>query len=625
MRYSVLAAAALSACASVGVSAQSVATLPDVRVSASPIIEANEVDAFGSLTTSVSARQIEDLNAIDAAAALRRTPGVTISRFNPVGAFGGEEGGAVYVRGMGTSRPGSEIKTYIDGLPFYMGVWNHPLLDLLPVNGMARIDVHKGPQPQAFGNTFGAVNFTPKRAGASQQGLQGDASVRVGSFDTRVLQADVLGRQGDLDYALALGHARSDGHRDHADGRLNNAMARVGYRINQAWSADVLLLAVDNRASDPGHALTGQGRGDRYETEAHMAALTVSHDHGWLQGTFQAYMNGGEGVQKPGLASKFDMQGIRWREEATLWKGGKVVVGLDVDRIEGEVDPIGFNSQSFRITSPMLAVSHTAELGQGWTVTPSAGVRHHGHNQFDSETAPHAGVVLARGEALAMRAQASRGVNYPGVDAEVLSTLIPPLAGSWKKLSPETLDHLELGGTWRPTRVTTVDAALFRNRVKNRYVFAFPPAVSAPSFLNLGDYEVQGVELSVQHRFSDQLSVFGGYTHLDPDKSDLPYAPGDVLSLGVNWQTGPWRLSVDAQAQSGMTVLGQARANGAMNTQTVGGFTVANARLAYALPVLGPRGEVFAALENAFDKTYEFRSGYPMAGRGVQVGVKASF
>ena len=116
-------------------------TLPAVTITASPIIDGNFTDPFGSYSTSVSASQIQDLNAVDLASALRRTPGLTISRFNPVGAFGGEEGGAVYIRGMGSSRPGSEIKTYIDGVPFYMGVWNHPLLDLLPTHGMQGIDV----------------------------------------------------------------------------------------------------------------------------------------------------------------------------------------------------------------------------------------------------------------------------------------------------------------------------------------------------------------------------------------------------------------------------------------------------------------------------------------------------
>ena len=131
----------------------------EVLVTAPAVIDSNSTDDMAGFKTTVTSRQIEDLNAIDAAAALRRTPGVSISRFNPVGSFGGEEGGAVYIRGMGTSRPGSEIKTYIDGVPFYMGIWNHPLLDLLPLNGMSRIDVFKGPQLHEFGNTFGANAF----------------------------------------------------------------------------------------------------------------------------------------------------------------------------------------------------------------------------------------------------------------------------------------------------------------------------------------------------------------------------------------------------------------------------------------------------------------------------------
>ncbi|MDO9102768.1 MAG: hypothetical protein Q7J20_10995 [Candidatus Nitrotoga sp.] len=48
---------------------------------------------------------------------------MTSSPVNPVGSFSGNEGGGVYIRGMGASRPGSEIKTYIDGMPFYMGVY----------------------------------------------------------------------------------------------------------------------------------------------------------------------------------------------------------------------------------------------------------------------------------------------------------------------------------------------------------------------------------------------------------------------------------------------------------------------------------------------------------------------
>jgi iron complex outermembrane receptor protein len=94
---------------------------PKVVVTGSPIIESSRIDAFGSLTTEVGASQVRDLNALDLSSALRRTPGVIVSRFNPVGSFGGDEGGEVYVRGLGASRPGSEIN-YVDGILPYMGV-----------------------------------------------------------------------------------------------------------------------------------------------------------------------------------------------------------------------------------------------------------------------------------------------------------------------------------------------------------------------------------------------------------------------------------------------------------------------------------------------------------------------
>ena len=171
--------------------------LPETTVIGSSVIDQNKVDSFGSLTTVVGQDQIRDLNALDLSSALRRTPGVTVSRFNPVGSFGGAEGGAVYIRGMGASRPGSEIKTYIDGVPFYMGVWGHPLLDLLPINAMQSISVYKGPQPQKFGNTFAAIDLTPRTAEAGDN-QHGELQVTGGSFHTATDQASLIGRSGSL-------------------------------------------------------------------------------------------------------------------------------------------------------------------------------------------------------------------------------------------------------------------------------------------------------------------------------------------------------------------------------------------------------------------------------------------
>jgi hypothetical protein len=64
---------------------------------------------------------------------------------------------------MGSSRSGAEIKTFVDGVPMYMSVWNHPLLDLMSIDAAQSIEVFKGPQPQKFGNAFSAINLVPKK------------------------------------------------------------------------------------------------------------------------------------------------------------------------------------------------------------------------------------------------------------------------------------------------------------------------------------------------------------------------------------------------------------------------------------------------------------------------------
>ena len=63
--------------------------LEEITVVGSPVIEANEVDRYASQKTTVTQRQIQDLNAQDVSTALRMAPGVNITRYNMIGSFGG--------------------------------------------------------------------------------------------------------------------------------------------------------------------------------------------------------------------------------------------------------------------------------------------------------------------------------------------------------------------------------------------------------------------------------------------------------------------------------------------------------------------------------------------------------
>ncbi len=611
-------------------------TLSPVVVMSNPIIDSVRVDPFSSTSAVVTENQLRDQNAFDLATALRRTPGVQISRYNPVGAFGGDQGGAVFIRGMGVSRPGSEIKTYIDGIPFYMGVWNHPLLDLLPVNGMQSITVYKSPQPQINGNNFASINLETKRA--TEEGIQVGGRVSGGYFNTFIEQVDMVGRKGDVDFMLAQGHAQSDGQRLNASGELNNVMGRIGMRLNSNWSIGTSFLYVDNQARDPGDVrLPRPAVAPQYNTSAGMVTVFLLHNHGAWRGDLRVYHNRGEGnwlndpVQGTSLTN-FEMTGLRWKEQFSLWSGGNITAGLDSDWISGDVRsiPLGapqsrFSAPTFRVTSPYVALSQRIEISENWALVPAIGIRAYDHSQFQTKTSPHAGLSLVS-ERATLFANVSRGINYPGLETPLLAFLIPPLGQSWKQLSAEELNHAEVGVKLTPFDATQIDISVFIDQVKNRYIFGFPPNVPPPpQFLNLGTYVMRGTEIAIRQNITPNWTVFGGLTLLDPSIDILPYTPKRAVTAGINGQIGPIRLTVDTQYQSSVLALNRPRAAGAVNSESVHSFAIMNARVSYRLPMLGKRGEIFVAMENLLDVNYAYRPGYPMPGRWGQVGVSASF
>lgn len=622
---------------SANVFAQEVA-MHQVTVTAKPVIEEVRIDNHGAVSAVVKEQQLLDQNAIDIASALRRTPGVQIARYNPVGAFGGDQGGAVFIRGMGISRPGSEIKTFIDGVPFYMGVWNHPLLDLLPTNGMKSITVYKSPQPHISGDNFASVELETKRA--VSEGCQGNVRFSAGTFGTVQEQVDVTGKDGAVDYMFAQGHAQSDGHRPNASGELNNFAGRIGLAIDQQWYAGTTVMFVNNKAKDPGDArLPTPLLAAEYNTQAMLLTAFVSHQHQDWRGELKLYHTRGNGdwLSQPGLdgdtLSHFQTSGLRWKEQIPFGKGGEIIAGLDVDRIAGEVRfnrvqpaPSAFiSAPDFRMTSPYLALNQEFAINKDWRAIPSAGIRFYQHNVFGSKNAPHAGISL-NSRSLTVFANVSRGIHYPGQDVALLSSLIVPLGNSWQKLGAETADHAEFGVKASLSTDTQFDFSLFRDKIKNHYVFGFPPDLPPPpQFLNFGTYSMRGAELSVRQQLTPDMAVFGGLTILRPEIDTLPYTPKQALTVGINGTVGEFRFSLDAQYQSETRALNRARSADAANPEKVAGFAVASGRLSYPVPSLGKKGELFLAIENLLNRQYAYRPGYPMAGRAAQLGVAASF
>lgn len=654
-----LASAVIAFCATG--QAQETAVLAPVAVNAAPIIEANKTDAFADFTTTLSGEQIRDLGALDLAAALRMVPGVQISRYNEVGSYSGDQGGNVYVRGIGASRPGSEIKTYVDGIPVYMGLWNHPLIDLLPLNGMHSVEIDKGPRNLVSGNAFAAVRLNSKRP--TREGWRGELEVSAGSFSTQVLQGQLQGRIQGSEFSLALGEVSADGDRANADSRLSNAMGRFSTRVAAGWTLGASFLTVRNKVGDPGDnrfAVSHGGVGPysfsngvaRNDSAADLYVLQVAHQHGDWKGELKIYQNEGHNNLKEDpnwgtFDSNFKMSGLRWQEELSPWQGASLVVGVDQETVSGSVagpfvgaavgTPFGFGPPGvatvpdFRVTSGFLGLSQALQLSGGWVLQPSAGMRVYSSSSYGSKTAPNVGIVLNT-ESLKVYASHSLGVLYPGAETYTLTRAIPMAFAAdngWNRLTPTEDRHSEVGLKWEPNQRTTLDVSVFQDNISKRYVW---PGFYVSAIVNpasgqwsnqFPDYQIKGVEASLRHALNRQWSVFVGATTLDPSLGQLPYAPKQAVSVGVTGSMGGVRVAVDAQHQSKMYALTQDR--GAFAPNEVPGFTVANVSMSYPWAIAGHKGTVYVLANNLFDAGYQYNAGYPMPCRNFRLGLTVAF
>ncbi len=605
-----------------------------VTVEAPPVVEASHLDLLGSVVSSVSARQVEDLNAQDLAGALRRIPGVTVARYNAVGAYGGADGGAIYLRGQGSGRPGAEIVTLIDGVPRFVGVWTHPLLDSLSLDPIERIDVYRSPQPVLLGTmAFGAVDLVSRRQAGS--GFGGRAVGSFGSFSTEVGRAEA-GWAGDRGEAwVSAGHRASDGHRANADGRVDAAAGHGSWALDEHWAVVVDVRHTDAWADDPGVVGAPQPPVvPRFADTSDFVLASLRHEHGWGEGSVKVYVDDGsigwlQWSTSPAEAfttfTDWSNRGARLRETLTPWQGGEVVVGLDHDTYGGstfERHPAGDRPTTeveFRTTAPYVAVTQT--FGRKVKVTPSLGARFISSREFGGYWVGQAGLAVEEG-GRRWYANAAHGVNLPGVWAAVMYGGYGR-RDQWRDLEPEQIDHVEVGALSDLGRRWRLDVSLFHDHVTDALRFV-PPPPPPPAFANIGDYTTRGVEASLHGPLGARGLLFLGATWTGTDPDTVPNAPDVTLSAGVAWTSRRGvRCNLDAEWVDSQVVVNPRFPAPAAE---VAAYGLVNGRIGVPMPEgLGIPGELFLAGDNLLDADYELRPGYPMPGRSWTFGLEARF
>jgi outer membrane cobalamin receptor len=616
----------------------------EVVVVASPIIEGNRVTASGNQVTIVSKKQIEDLNAQDLPSALRLTPGVVISRHNPIGGFGGGDGGAIYIRGMGSSRPGAEIQMLVDGVPKFAGIWTHPLMDIMSTDIAERIEVYKGAQPVLFGNmALGAVNMITKRQ--TEEGFATRINLATGSYNTFIETIEHGGKIKDTDYYVIQSFKQSSGHRENAGGELQDYFARVGHQLSDAWTIALTANATHNWADDPGPIDKPQERQGRFKTEDNLAIATLSHKYDKIKGDLKLYWNNGKmsWINQRDLVSlfdydtitKFDNYGIRAREIFNPWPGGTFTTGADWDFTSGTVlidralprPDSEFPRETFKILSPYLAVSQEVALIQKWKLIPSAGVRYYSHSEFDAKVTPQAGLVL-KDPSTELHAFYSKGINYPGLYVFAQSNMFWGSNTRWKDLDPETVDHFEAGISRFFGEKIKADVTWFHDKGSNRLIMITSPA--PPHYDNIADFKTQGLEATLNFQPVKALSLFTGGTWIfEWSPANLPYSPPWTASAGGNLRLfNHLKISLDTLYQDSQYVANNRGLNyGGTDMTKIDGFWILNGKISWEFkwPSTEISGDIYLAGENLTNVSYAYKKDYSMPGINGMLGVNIKF
>lgn len=625
--------------------------LKPIYVEATPLLEEVSL-SNGTLVNTVGKEQLRMLGASDLAGALRRVPGVTVSRFNSVGAFGGGDGGAVFIRGHGSGRPGGEIMTMVDGVPRFNGIWTHPLLDMISIDIAERIDVYKSPQPVLFGNmAFGAINIVPKTM--EEQGRSTRVLGSAGKHATYTGLAEHGFGTGAYRSWVTVSHRQSDGHRENADGEVSNFYGNFAYTINDHWTASLLLNQQYGEANDP-RAVNAAPIPivERYETESTFAVGTLSHQYEQLSGFLKFYYEAGETEWRQFDATgppdgpppvdeaftnftEFDNYGLRLQEKLEVEDGPTITAGWDLQYYGGQVSDIYDNpavafandrqpERRLRNNAFYVNLEQDFDLAGG-TLTPSTGLRYNFAKEFEDEYGAQAGLSYTRGDTR-VYGNFARAFNYAGLYAAIFSDRWSGFGVSpdaWKALDAETILHYELGleqtlGNWG--RLTV---AVYYDDVSDAVDLDSPPP--PVSLTNTGDYQLFGTEVFLFLTPDQNLDLFIGGAYQSPNPSDVPNYPELSLSAGANYRlSDKWSLNVDAQYVDEQFTQGTRFNPG---TQEVDSYFIVNARVAYAVEMWNGQlqGEVFAAVENLTDTDYAFRPAYPMPGITPSIGLDVRF
>jgi outer membrane cobalamin receptor len=550
----------------------------------------------------IERRRIEESDANSATDVVAGLAGVFLQR---TGDFGRSD---LNIRGLGSN--GRRLTVLIDGHPVKMGIFGCTITHALPLNGVKRLELVRGPMSVLYGSDAlgGVLNIVTDPAPAA---TNAEIRASVGTHDTRTYGVSHGADLGHLGYVVALDRRQSDGHLPNSAYEGNDFSGKLSVDAGRA-RMDFYAKYFDGHREEPALATEPPGTvsdvWNDYKRGTVDLGLTVRTVLGWA--TLKMYDEFGEHEFSDGWLSKDHSRGVMAHVTGRAEGVVEVNGGVEFRHQSGKrlSDPVGDWSKSEYASYVFLEAQVSDHL------SGTGGLRVNHDEVSGNVVAPQFGLMVRPVAEVALNLNAARGFRSPQLSELYLFPSSNP------DLDPEKIWSYEIGVTADVAGRGQMRLAAFK-MVGDDFIEVTSRGNSPRRVMyrNTGEIEFRGLEAGFRLHAIDPVSGGVAYSYLDPGDRTVG-RPGTKVDVDVRLKLGSNTVAGDLQFVTDYYAADNREAG-------IDDYIVVNARVARKVI---PGLEASVSVKNILDEAYEIYTEIPggssglyrMPGRRYRFGLK---
>ncbi len=524
------------------------------------------------------------------------------------------------MRGMTSGYQSQRVLVMKDGRRLNDPFQGNVEFGLLPIYGIERIEVVRGPASALYGSNAegGVIQLFSRHATPGHP--YGVLAAAFGDFDTQEYRLEQGAAAGNLDYGVALAHQVTGGYLKNEDGRPQDWTAvsgdgNVGLNLGEAGTLRLYTGATDGEGRD--------ASSDRVSRKDYQQA-----DYRWSDDSAadwdtvaRVYRNADDETYKwffP-MTGRYDMQTLGAEGQASRWVGARnrVTAGAELRQDSVDISDMG---QLIDKSTDNSAVFAQDELEAG-ICRFTFGLRYDYAADYSGFWSPRAGLVVGLTDDAEVFASVNQAHLAPSLSDRYVKVVYQGMAFIGNPdLDPETVTAYELGFRVRPEASLSLQVTGFYQDLEDSFDFLMAPDGTFRNF-NATRSTIYGSEAEVRWTLPRGFSTYATLTYTEGtyDEFYRPEAEGNRIAFLAPWKS---TAGVEYRTAAGSTHgfharYSDARYADAMNEVKLDDAVVADWRSRVAL---GPNLFLTVRVQNLFDEDYMELPGVEQPGRWTMIG-----